>query len=413
MFLIRFSSIFLGITLFIFPTIACENQGDAASYDYLNTIITNNHARSTRRTIASQSRKIVLDNVRIFDGHQIQHPSTVIISGGLIDENGDCENATHIDGGGLILLPGLIDAHCHPTTIQHLEGMARNGVTTGLTMACFAAEMCASLANIPGLPNLKFASAPASAPGSAHGNITARVDHTLLLNDTSEIPAWMHRQLSSSPQPDYVKLIAETPGFDQATLNALVAEARKGGKETVIHASALEAYAQSIRSRSQHIHHVPLNIPLPADSPLLMDMKRSGQIATPTLTMMRAIALSGRGTDNYTAALLTTRSLHKSGVPILAGTDANETPGVPAAVSFGSGMHDELDNLIEAGFSNVEALQAATVLPALYFGLKDRGTIRPGMRADLVLVEGNPLVDIKAIRNIKKVWIGGVEFTNF
>lgn len=66
-------------------------------------------------------------------------------------------------------------------------------------------------------------------------------------------------------------------------------------------------------------------------------------------------------------------------------------------------------NLVEAGMTSAEALRAATELPAKYFGLRDRGVIKAGMRADMVLVEGNPLVDITATRKIKKVWIGGVE----
>ncbi|KAH7128214.1 hypothetical protein B0J11DRAFT_549099 [Dendryphion nanum] len=352
--------------------------------------------------------KIAIDNVRIFDGYTIQPPRTIILADGRISKDKNCQNASHIDGGGRVLLPGLMDAHCHPTTIKHLESLAKYGVTTGLTMSCFTAEMCSSLAKIPGLPDLRFASAPASAPGSAHGNITARIDPKLLINDLSEIPAWMNRQVGFS---DYVKVIAETPGFDQTTLNALVSEAKKRGKKTVMHASALEAYVQGIRSGTHHIHHAPLDSPLSLASPWLKNMKRNNQIATPTLTMMRSIALSNRGNDNYTAALLTTRSLHNSHIPILAGTDANEVPGVPAAIAFGSSLHDELDNLVEAGFSNLEALRAATTLPALHFGLKDRGVIKPGMRADLVLIEGNPLENIKALRNIQRVWIGGIEFT--
>lgn len=84
-------------------------------------------------------------------------------------------------------------------------------------------------------------------------------------------------------------------------------------------------------------------------------------------------------------------------------------PNVPATVAFGSSLHDELENLMEAGMTSLEALRAATVLPARYFGLRDRGVVKEGMRADLVLVGGNPLVDIRATRDVRRVWIGGVE----
>lgn len=409
-----FSSILVflsNLILFSSLTGACQNHHDVGSYSQAAIIAANNHARSVRlRRSSSLSRAIALDNVRIFDGHKILRPSTVFISNGLIAEGGDCRNATRIDGGGLVLLPGLIDSHCHPSTVTHLESLAKHGVTTGLMMACFKEEMCTSLANHPGLPDIRFASAPASSPGSTHGNITSIIDPTLVISNVSGIPEWMRRQLSSTSfQPNYIKIIASKPGFDQSSLNALVIEAKKQGKISVMHASAQEAFTQAIQSKTKHIHHVPLDLPLPANSPFLRQMKQGGQIATPTLTMMRSIALAGRGTDNYTAALLTTRALHRSGIPILAGTDANEASVVPARVPFGKSMGDELDNLVEAGLSHLEALRAATVLPALHFGLKDRGAIRPGMRADLVLVEGNPLEDIKAVRNVKRVYVGGVE----
>ena len=83
---------------------------------------------------------------------------------------------------------------------------------------------------------------------------------------------------------------------------------------------------------------------------------------------------------------------------------------MPAMVMYGSSLHDELENLVAAGLTPVEALNAATVLPAKYFGLADRGVIREGMRADLLLVNGDPTTDITVTRKIVKVWVGGIEF---
>jgi imidazolonepropionase-like amidohydrolase len=56
------------------------------------------------------------------------------------------------------------------------------------------------------------------------------------------------------------------------------------------------------------------------------------------------------------------------------------------------------------------ALAAATSAPARTFGLKDRGLIKPGMRADLLLVQGDPTSDIMATRNIVAIWKRGVRF---
>jgi imidazolonepropionase-like amidohydrolase len=92
-------------------------------------------------------------------------------------------------------------------------------------------------------------------------------------------------------------------------------------------------------------------------------------------------------------------------VPILAGTDQHNPGTAP-----GASLHGELEILVEAGLKPVQALKAATSATAKAFRLTDRGRIAPGLRADLLLVEGDPTVDITATRNIVAVWKAGVEF---
>jgi hypothetical protein len=96
------------------------------------------------------------------------------------------------------------------------------------------------------------------------------------------------------------------------------------------------------------------------------------------------------------------RKLHEARVPILAGTDT-PNPGT----AHGLSIHRELELLVAAGLSPLDALQAATAVPAKRFGLDDRGRIAPGLRADLVLVEGDPTVAIKVTRRIVGVWKQG------
>jgi imidazolonepropionase-like amidohydrolase len=57
----------------------------------------------------------------------------------------------------------------------------------------------------------------------------------------------------------------------------------------------------------------------------------------------------------------------------------------------------------------LDALRAATAVPAKYFGLGDRESIAPGKRADLILIDGNPLEDINVTRKLKRVWCAGIE----
>ena len=91
--------------------------------------------------------------------------------------------------------------------------------------------------------------------------------------------------------------------------------------------------------------------------------------------------------------------MRQAGVPIGAGTDTPIALAIP-----GYSLHNELEILVAAGLTPREALGAATVQPAKFFSLEDEmGSIAPGMRADLLLLNANPLVDIRNTREIDRV----------
>jgi hypothetical protein len=98
----------------------------------------------------------------------------------------------------------------------------------------------------------------------------------------------------------------------------------------------------------------------------------------------------------------TVKALKAAGVRILAGTDCGN-PGTAHGVS----LHRELALLVDAGLTPIQALAAATATTADSFGLSDRGRVAPGLRADLVLVDGDPTIDITATRKIAGVWKQG------
>jgi cytosine/adenosine deaminase-related metal-dependent hydrolase len=99
-----------------------------------------------------------------------------------------------------------------------------------------------------------------------------------------------------------------------------------------------------------------------------------------------------------------TAALHRAGVPLMAGTDALGFP----LIAPGSSLHGELELLHEAGLTPYEALRTATVVPAAFLGKAEEfGTIAVGQRADLMLVERNPLEDLGSLRQPVGVMVRG------
>jgi imidazolonepropionase-like amidohydrolase len=97
------------------------------------------------------------------------------------------------------------------------------------------------------------------------------------------------------------------------------------------------------------------------------------------------------------------KALHDAGAGLLLGSDAPQVFNVP-----GFSIHHELQYLVDAGLTPYEALRTGTVNPARYFGSEERwGTVEVGRDADLVLLEGNPLEDISATREVRGVMVRG------
>jgi hypothetical protein len=113
-------------------------------------------------------------------------------------------------------------------------------------------------------------------------------------------------------------------------------------------------------------------------------------------------ALAG---DSIALDWRTFRMAHAAGVPILASSDASfANPWL----FHGFSLLDELDLYVEIGLTPREALLTATVAPPRFFGLADQdGTIAPGRRADLVLLDANPLGGLETLRRPRAVIVGG------
>ncbi len=98
----------------------------------------------------------------------------------------------------------------------------------------------------------------------------------------------------------------------------------------------------------------------------------------------------------YDQAKRSVNAANKAGVKLLAGTDAGDS-----YVFIGSGLHDELENLVSAGLTPLQALQAATISAATFSDLENQlGSVESGKLADMVLLDGNPLENISQLRNV-------------
>jgi imidazolonepropionase-like amidohydrolase len=121
------------------------------------------------------------------------------------------------------------------------------------------------------------------------------------------------------------------------------------------------------------------------------------------------LADSAAGVRFFRVQQALTRTLAREGVGLLAGTDVG--PYAPTIPGFS--LHDELAQLVAAGLTPLAALQAATIGPARFLGRAGSlGEVAVGHRADLVVLDANPLTDIRNVARIHAVVVGGAVLTS-
>ena len=373
-------------------------------------------------------------DVRVFDGEKVLGRANVLVGGGRILAVGDGAvpaGVEVIDGAGRSLLPGLIDAHAHVFDGGQLEQSLVFGVTTVLDMFTMPAAMKQLRAgDVPQRAELRSAGILATAAGG-HGTQFGFSIPTLARPD--EAPAFVDARVAEGS--DYIKIVYDSfkaygtrrPTLSRETVAALVAAAHARGKLAVVHVGDHDAAVEAINAGADGLVHL-FRDRAPDDGFGALAASRKAFV-TPTLAVTRrlygedsAIAadealvayLLPAARDNLRgrfplrakgaadAAPRAIAQLRDAGVPILCGTDA-PNPGT----THGATMHDELALLVRAGLTPVAALTGATAAAARVFRLDDRGRLAPGLRADLLLVDGDPTADITRSRHIVGVWRGG------
>ena len=203
---------------------------------------------------------------------------------------------------------------------------------------------------------------------------------------------------------DYIKIfINETSGPDVNLQRVIVGSADSYNLSVVSHATSDEAYDMAQDAHGLFITHAPKDGTLGPKS--IRRIVANEQVTIPTLIKMKKLLLMSHAAENYTFSASSVTSMYTAGVPVLVGTDCDD--GKPF-VKYEGSLQREMELLVEAKMTPLDVLKGATSLTAKYFKLSDRGKIAPGLRADMVLLDGNPLTNISKTHEILKVWIGGI-----
>lgn len=246
---------------------------------------------------------------------------------------------------------------------------------------------------------------------------------------------------------DYIKIMIEEgtvlkapglPMMSDETVKTAVKEAHNHGKLAIAHVLTYAATKEAIEAGMDGLAHIFID--KPHDSELVNLIATSGAFVTPCLVLNSSI-MGNTGSilaadervssklspewhatlcssfntfpqGNFNDVLSTVSALHKAGVDILVGTDASVPQPHLGGLAHGASVHHEMQMLVEAGFTPLEALKAATAVPARRFGLNDRGQIAVGKRADLLLVDGDPTVKIGDSLSIREVWRRGLRLSS-
>jgi imidazolonepropionase-like amidohydrolase len=409
----------------------------------------------------------LIRGARIFDGQRLLPASNVLLAGGAVagigDDPGVPAGAEVIEGRGRTLLPGLIDCHVHAGDVRALGQALAFGVTTELDMFSdpgLAAQRRSLAARRDDVADIRSAVQGATPAGGTFARMSPGLPTVAGPQDAA---AFVRAQAEHGA--DYLKIYLEdsawygSPALSAATVRALVAAAHGRGMLAVAHADSAAMARMFIRAGGDGLAHVLGDLDL--TTAFLADLRRRPAFAIATLRATAvlsaahaseieadqrdlarhprlgpcldeptravftrpglladarargAAAACQGGRLDFDGALRSVTALNEAGIRVLAGTDANY-PGpengnaiLNAYAGHGIALHHELELLVRAGLSPAAALAAATSAPAQAFGLADRGRVARGLRADLLLVDGDPCADITATRNIAAIWRNG------
>jgi imidazolonepropionase-like amidohydrolase len=413
-------------------------------------------------SFAQKKQTWVLKNVNVIPmtvPNTIIYNASVTIIGNRIKSINDTfpKNATIIDGKGKWLMPGLIDMHVHMPADAGPFGpkLPTQGATLFFDLQDY---MLLNIAN--GVTTVFELSAKAEHFGQRNeigkgAVIGPRMALACVLDGGKGQGQRVNtpedgRQAVRSAKAEGYEFIKVYAYLNIETYNAIIDEANKQGLKVVGHipdafkGKLKEAFIKGFGmvAHAEELTNYAIDYSEAEAKEMAAVLKANSTWLSPTLTTMERILGQVKSLDEvknlsslkyvhpllqskwltankynkmsspediahfekYTKFnLLLVKACKEAGVPIVTGTDAGTS-----AVVAGFAMHDELELLVKAGLTPEEALMSATTLPATWLGIENKvGTIEINKLADFILLDENPLANIKNIQKISAVCVNG------
>ncbi|MEQ8554432.1 MAG: amidohydrolase family protein [Cyclobacteriaceae bacterium] len=391
------------------------------------------------------TQTIAIAGVTLIDGNggEAVSNSVVVVKDHIIESVGIegsisiPEGAKIIDGKGLTLMPGLIDAHYHGDNPKMSGSFLSHGVTSVRDPGAWI-EAYEDVVNakhmVPRLfltgPHLDMFPPAYPANSAMVRDSTEARNHVLTFYEQGASAIKVYFRVT----PDLIKVICETAdelGIP-TTAHLEIAYARdaiEAGIDGIEHITSFgidlvprqraEAYRQSVladnsaRRNGRYEMWSEIDLNHPRTTSMIDLIVQNQTVLSPTLAIFE-YQLDDEHTDTtkqegFKTMMAFVGKAKKAGAPVVVGSHT----WVPYA-DYGWAYQREMELLAASGLTNAEVIQAATMENARFLRIEDRlGSIEAGKQADLVLVNGNPLEDIKAMYNIEKVMLNGVWVPNF
>jgi imidazolonepropionase-like amidohydrolase len=384
-------------------------------------------AISTYTSLSQELKSYALKNINLINGieNKIYPNSIVFVKAGKIAKVGkdgdDLSGYEVIDCLGNYLMPGMIDAHSHLDNLASAKRALETGVTTVRTAGVAAFQDVSLMelsksgkiagpdvipAGIYVSPNLEETILADPRLGVLINGVKTDEELKLLVNVNIDRGAKVIKtrgtERAGRPDTDPREQV-----YSEQQIRVIVQEAGKRGVSVMIHAHGDEGSRAAVLAGAKSIEHGTFL----SDETLIL-MKERGTYLVPTFITLEDLTQPGGDYDGPTLELRgkfmmpqaekVFKKAHSLGIKIVTGADNSYTATTTSRISL------ECAHYVRMGMSNFEAIQSATTLAAELLGVdKSTGRIEKGFDADLLLLPGNPLQEIRYLQDALLVMSNG------